>query len=290
MSHQLGRLISQILHRYFGDLVQNVGYDLFTYGSKPIVMITKSTGLTRLQVIECLRTLLKFDLAVFEATGVAITYKLVPDNVLLLIRYPRYLLQIKSKYGSEAELIVEELLQKANSTATQLLVTIANKYKDDKEKNINIVQLKDTFISLATAGYIQQSPVAEIKEGSEIPTLVPVATIVPDLDARVLMQAMANPADVKDTGEIMCLLLKQMYLVSAAWAEESTPTAVTDIREHAKRLTDRPLLMQHLDHYLKYAVRGAGAAERLLCDVIEHLVTERLGSNAARTRVNKCVL
>ncbi|VVD02324.1 unnamed protein product [Leptidea sinapis] len=198
MSHQLGRLISQILHRYFGDLVQNVGYDLFTYGSKPIVMITKSTGLTRLQVIECLRTLLKFDLAVFEATGVAITYKLVPDNVLLLIRYPRYLLQIKSKYGSEAELIVEELLQKANSTATQLLVTIANKYKDDKEKNINIVQLKDTFISLATAGYIQQSPVAEIKEGSEIPTLVPVATIVPDLDARVLMQAMANPADVKD--------------------------------------------------------------------------------------------
>ena len=37
------------------------------------------------------------------------------------------------------------------------------------------------FISLVTAGYIQQAPVAELKEGSEIPTLVPVATIVPDM-------------------------------------------------------------------------------------------------------------
>lgn len=41
---------------------------------------------------------------------------------------------MKSKYGSEAELIVEELLQQATCTATVLLVTIATKYKDDKVK------------------------------------------------------------------------------------------------------------------------------------------------------------
>lgn len=46
------------------------------------------------------------------------------------------------------------------------------------------------FISLVTAGYIQQAPVAELKEGSEIPTLVPVATIVPDIDTRALIQAL----------------------------------------------------------------------------------------------------
>lgn len=70
-----------------------------------------------------------------------------------------------------------------------------------QEKNINIVKLKDTFISLVTAGYIQQAPVAEMKEGSEVPTLVPVATIVPDLDARVLLQAMnsGNLAEANDS-------------------------------------------------------------------------------------------
>lgn len=62
-----------------------------------------------------------------------------------------------------------------------------------------MVKLKDTFISLATAGYIQQSPVEEVKEGCEIPTLVPVATIVPELDTRTLMQAMANPSEIKDS-------------------------------------------------------------------------------------------
>lgn len=39
---------------------------------------------------------------------------------------------MKSKYGTEAEIIVEELLQQATCTASILLITVANKYKDDK--------------------------------------------------------------------------------------------------------------------------------------------------------------
>lgn len=52
MSHQLGRVVSEILHRYFGEIVQKVGMDLFTYGSKPITLIMKSTGLPRSQVFD----------------------------------------------------------------------------------------------------------------------------------------------------------------------------------------------------------------------------------------------
>lgn len=51
MSHQLGRVVSQILLRYYGDIVQKVGDDLFIYGSKPINMIVKTTGLPRTQVL-----------------------------------------------------------------------------------------------------------------------------------------------------------------------------------------------------------------------------------------------
>lgn len=50
MSHQLGRVVSEILLRYFGEIVEKVGKDLFMYGSKPIGMILKTTGLPRAQV------------------------------------------------------------------------------------------------------------------------------------------------------------------------------------------------------------------------------------------------
>ncbi|XP_075981899.1 RNA polymerase III subunit C [Anticarsia gemmatalis] len=337
MSHQLGRVVSVILHRYFGEIVQKVGDDLFTYGSKPIGMIVKTTGLTRTLVIESLRTLLKFDIAAFEpsANELIADYKLLPENVLLLIRYPRYLLQMKTKYGSEAELLIEELLQQATCTATVLLVTIATKYKDDKEKNITILNLKEMFISLVTAAYIQQTPVAELKEGSEIPTLVPVATIVPDLDTRTLMQAMSagNLSEVNDNiywrvnydrfhqdfrdeimikaitrridenaGELMKFLLEQMYLNSPVWAKESSLVSALDVRDQCRRATDKPLLQQYLDQYLKvleesgggfvrragdasggmYVVRVKFAAEQLVHAALDHVVTERLGSKAAR--------
>ncbi|XP_045453789.1 DNA-directed RNA polymerase III subunit RPC3 [Melitaea cinxia] len=333
MSLQQGRVVSQILLRHFGEIVQKVGDDIFACGRKSIALIVRTTELPRSQVIESLRTLLKFDLATFEAET-TVEYKLNPENILLLIRYPRYLLQMKSKYGSEAEMIVEELLHQASSTATVLLVSIMNKYKDDKEKNLTMVKLKDTFISLATAGYIQQAPVAELKDGSDIPTLVPVATIVPDLDVRELLQAMSsNLADCKDNtywkvnyerfhldfrddmmikaitrriddnaGELMRLMLEQMYLTSPAWAVESSPVPAFDLREGVKRMTDRPLLNQHIDQYLKvleengasfirrcgdsgggqYVVRMRRASEVLLEALLDHTVTERLGSKAAR--------
>ncbi|XP_026736541.1 DNA-directed RNA polymerase III subunit RPC3 [Trichoplusia ni] len=338
MSHQLGRVVSAILQRYFGDIVQQVGSDLFTYGSKPIGMIVKTTGLARSLVIDSLRTLLKFDLATFEpsANELIADYKLIPDNVLLLIRYPRYLLQMKSKYGSEAELLVEELLQQATCSASVLLVTIATKYKDDKEKNITILKLKEMFISLVTAGYIQQAPVAELKEGSEVPTLVPVATIVPDIEIRPLIQAMSSgdTSELKDNiywrvnydrfhldfrdeimikaitrridenaGELMRFLLEQMYLKSPAWAAESSPLCALELRERCRGLAaERPLLHQYVDQYLKVleengggfvrrvgdsgggqlCVRAGLAARELVLAALDHTVTERLGSKAAR--------
>lgn len=64
------------------------------------------------------------------------------------INFCRYLLQIKSKYGSEAELLIEELLQQAASTATGLLLAIANKYKDDKVG----IQLSEYTLRLLIGG------------------------------------------------------------------------------------------------------------------------------------------
>lgn len=47
----MGRVVSAILERHFGEIVQKVGDDLFSYGSRPISMIVRNTGLPRNQVI-----------------------------------------------------------------------------------------------------------------------------------------------------------------------------------------------------------------------------------------------
>lgn len=52
-------------------------------------------------------------------------------------------------------------------------------------------------------------------------------------------------------GELMRLMLEQMYLTSPSWAVESSPVPAFDLREGVNRMTDRPLLSQHIDQYLK---------------------------------------
>ncbi|XP_048481353.1 DNA-directed RNA polymerase III subunit RPC3 [Plutella xylostella] len=299
MSHQLGSLVSEILNRHFGEIVQKVGDDLFSFGARPVAAIAKTTEIPRIKVVESLRTLLKYDLVTFEPSKneVVADYKIVPDNILLLMRYPRYLLQIKSKHGSKAEMIVEEVLQRGCVTATNLLVTLARKYKDDREKNISIVSLKDMFISLATAGYLQQAAVAEVKEGEggEVPTMVAVATIVPELDARTLVLAMNEGAEVTDNiywkvnfdrfhqdfrdeimidamtrrvdenaGELMRHLLVQVYLNTPPWAASSTPVPALQLKESTRRgAAERPLLAQFVDHYLRVVEEnGCGFVRR----------------------------
>ncbi|CAH2207896.1 jg6039 [Pararge aegeria aegeria] len=75
-----------------------------------------------------------------------------------------------------------------------------------------------------------------------------------------------------------------------------------DVRESARRIADKPLLSQHIDQYLKvieengaefvrrsgdagggqYSVCARKAADQLLEALLDHTVTERLGSKAHR--------
>lgn len=49
----------------------------------------------------------------------------------------------------------------------------------------------------------------------------------------------------------MRYLLEQMYLNSPVWAPESNPVSALDVRERCRRATDKPLLQQYVDQYLK---------------------------------------
>uniref|UniRef100_A0A2A4IWE1 DNA-directed RNA polymerase III subunit RPC3 n=1 Tax=Heliothis virescens TaxID=7102 RepID=A0A2A4IWE1_HELVI len=107
----------------------------------------------------------------------------------------------------------------------------------------------------------------------------------------------------ENAGELMRFLLEQMYLRSPAWAPESSPLCALELRERCRGVAaEWPLLHQFLDQYLKvleesggglvrrvgdagsgqYCVRARHAARQLVTAALDHVVTERLGSKAAR--------
>lgn len=60
MSLQQGRVVSQILLRHFGEIVQKVGDDIFACGKKSIALIVRTTELPRSQVTNMIITFVTY--------------------------------------------------------------------------------------------------------------------------------------------------------------------------------------------------------------------------------------
>lgn len=84
MSNELRRVVSIILQRYFGDIVQTVGDDLFRSGGKPLAMIVKTTGLSR-GLVSYLKNIYKFRFSQYSLGLVTLSLML---NVNNFFKYP----------------------------------------------------------------------------------------------------------------------------------------------------------------------------------------------------------
>lgn len=105
----------------------------------------------------------------------------------------------------------------------------------------------------------------------------------------------------KNAGELMRQLINLMYLRTASWADTSNPIPYTEIKEEVKKLNYEEL-EHYLDQYLRlleedstqfikrvgdsgggqYSVNMKNAFKQLTWATLEHIVTERFGSKAAR--------
>lgn len=157
MSVQNAKLCSVLLLQHFGESVQSVGECLFSaVQSRTLTTIIKNTGLPKSTVTHALAILLKFRLARFQPSNNELyaEYILIRENVLLILRYPRYvhLVNTKLKNGELAAAMVEELLRAGSQTATRLLAKVC----DDKTQ---FSVFEDTFRDLCQFNYIIRAPV-----------------------------------------------------------------------------------------------------------------------------------
>nr|CAH7712816.1 unnamed protein product [Callosobruchus chinensis] len=140
MSVQLGKVVSFILLERFGPLVERIK--------------------------ESLAILVKYQLVTFapNKNDSVANYTLHPNKVLLHLRYPKYINMIKKKFGDEAEVILEEILQKSYWTASEVIL-------HDNKPNVTLPVLRDNFVSLVTAKYLIRVPYNEADDKA-VPNLV----------------------------------------------------------------------------------------------------------------------
>ncbi|KAJ8894948.1 hypothetical protein PR048_000255 [Dryococelus australis] len=117
----------------------------------------------------------------------------------------------------------------------------------------------------------------------------------------IMISSMTRRFD-ENVGELMRVILQQMYLRTEPWASVSNPVPFTELKDTVRKLNTHPLLLQFLEQYLKimeedsscfvskvgdsaggqYSVNIKNAFLELTWTTVENIVLERLGSKAAR--------
>ncbi|XP_008192282.2 DNA-directed RNA polymerase III subunit RPC3 [Tribolium castaneum] len=288
MSIQYGRVVSLILLERFGPVVEKVGTYLFQYGTVPLLYIKKHTDLPISKVKEALCILIKYRLVTFTPNrneNVA-NYTLQHERVLLMLRYAKYINLIKKKFGTECELIMEELLQRSYWTASELILKVIERLKKDHNKNVTILALREKFFSLLAAQYLIRLPYS--MEDKPVPSLVIKETeqfAPPTIDFKQIALVQSNKAPVdslpdqgvywtvnfdrfhqdmrdklivnafikkfdENAGEFVRLLLQQMYIRTQPWAEVSNPVPIVEIRDLVRKQATHQHLLAFFDQYV----------------------------------------
>ncbi|XP_050576901.1 DNA-directed RNA polymerase III subunit RPC3 isoform X2 [Bombus affinis] len=205
-------------------------------------------------------------------------YSLIVENVLLILRYPRYIFFVKTICGNECEMIFEEVLMHGYITASEAITKTYKKIEQspsDLQPSVPI--LKEKFELLVKNQFLMRS-LDTIEERNEkcdftLPDLnlgaitkriegndidcgdskiywkVNFDRLTQDFRDQIIISAMSRRLD-ENAGALMRQLLILMYLRTASWEDTSNPIPLTEIKE-AVRKVDCPLLIQYLDQYLR---------------------------------------
>ncbi|XP_044749477.1 DNA-directed RNA polymerase III subunit RPC3 [Coccinella septempunctata] len=286
MHIRVGDVVSLIIRDRFGQIIEQIAYVLQMHGSLTLNQIKRITDLPLSKVKEALCILIKYKLVSFERCSFKRSiaeYALCIENVLRMLRYPQYMILIKKKFGDQSEMIIEELLQNGYLTAGNTILNIAERLNCEKSE---LSTIKDKFVSLAVAKYIERIKLSEEDE-HPVPVLEIPKSEMPDqlsIDMHLLTQAHMKKIDKKElpaneywtvnfdrfhqdmrdqcivdaftnriddnAGEFVKLLIQQMYIRTDPWAESSNPVPLSEIKRVATKKVTHPNLITFFDQYV----------------------------------------
>ncbi|XP_022189046.2 DNA-directed RNA polymerase III subunit RPC3 [Nilaparvata lugens] len=150
------KLCSLLLTEHFGEVIGKVADDL-QWGPKLLPNIVSSTGLNTAKVKKALAILIQYGFVMYEKSKCPwrAEYIYLPEKVLLLLRYQRYLELIDNKYGNESRMLLEEIMKHGSSTESSAILKAVELLKSDA-KSISdcVVALRNKFHNLITSRYL----------------------------------------------------------------------------------------------------------------------------------------
>lgn len=185
---------------------------------------------------------------------------------------------------------------------------------------MSLVEVRDKFISLVTAKYLRRYPENGVTEEDrfKIPTLNLAQINTEPGDAEIywcvnfdrfhqdfrdmlLIAAVTRRFD-ENAGELMKIMLQQMYVRTEPWAETSNPIPFVEIKDIIRKHEKYGQLLAYLEHYLtvltddesrfitkvgdasggQFVINLKNAIEQLTWATLEMVVLEKFDTKAAR--------
>ncbi|XP_034554529.1 DNA-directed RNA polymerase III subunit RPC3 [Notolabrus celidotus] len=164
MTAQEVRLCSLLLREHFGEVVEKVGTHLLRGGAQNLRTIIHETGISLDLVKKSLCVLVQHGICVFSAgrkgPGSPSEYRTGCDDILRILRYPRYIYTAKTLYGDTGELIIEELLQRGEMTMSSTVKTVADRLTQNMEegRSMDYNEVSTAFSKLVETHFLQRCP------------------------------------------------------------------------------------------------------------------------------------
>eukprot|EP00090_Calanus_glacialis_P001232 TRINITY_DN10858_c0_g1_i1.p1 TRINITY_DN10858_c0_g1~~TRINITY_DN10858_c0_g1_i1.p1 ORF type:complete len:520 (+),score=189.65 TRINITY_DN10858_c0_g1_i1:34-1593(+) len=161
MYDPLTKLVGQIVSDAFGETAAHVATDIASFSVKTFSQILSSTQLSIKEVRAALGVLVQNRMVTFDDKRKpgTVDYYIQMDNIISYLRYPKFLYLVKTTYGDEAEIMVEEIIKSGSESATNVLFKTSkrlNETLDDVTQAPTISDLHKKFNSLIASHLIER--------------------------------------------------------------------------------------------------------------------------------------
>jgi len=202
---QFSQVCHELLTQFFGEIVGKVGAYLLRRGKQPLRDIVASTSLKENEVKKAVAILVQHNFIEFEPNennpNIA-EYSVIRENIYCLLRYPKYLFMMKNLFGDEAEVLLEELLNQGQDSASNLIFRSVQRLREvleeDQVSSVSPLLLYEKLQNLALKKYIIRLPQLVDGNSKKIPTLVAeenLQFVCPTLDLGLISQRLQENSD-----------------------------------------------------------------------------------------------
>ncbi|EGI65510.1 PREDICTED: DNA-directed RNA polymerase III subunit RPC3 [Acromyrmex echinatior] len=278
------KLCLLLLEESFGPIVGQIGNNLL-YGTKTLPAIHFGTHLSKIKIKEGLSVLIKFGFVTYHKNedNLHVEYTIHQNKIIMILRYPRYILFAKTYCGDEGEIMFEEVLKNGYITASEVIIKTYKRIEqapsNSTDEPPSISDLKNVFELLVKNQFLMNCTSFDTmsedteKPKYDLPNLDLLAIskslkgqnvefsdrkvywkvnfdrFTQDLRDQTVISAVTRKFD-KETGELMREMINLMYLRTASWADTSNPIPYTEIKEQVKKL-NYEILERYIDQYLR---------------------------------------